>query len=75
MPNKTKCDYCDWYRTPLGLIVLCTVAVAFGGHLVLLALTEPSGPKVLLTISTGLMFLAGLAGAVISARRARGPSA
>ena len=75
MPKKTEYDYCDWLRTPLGLIVLCTVAVAFGGHLALLALREPSGPQVVMTISTGAMFLSGLTLAIISARRVRVPSA
>ncbi len=69
MTEADKRDQCDWHRTPLGLIVLCTVAVAFGGQLVLLALTEPTAPRVMMTIATGTMFLAGLALAIVSARR------
>ena len=55
--------------SPLRLVLLSVNAVCLGGFIVLLAIGSTSGPLVLLTIGAGLSFMAGLAGAIVAARK------
>jgi hypothetical protein len=64
-----KVASCGEWISPLRITLLVINAVCFGGCLVLLAVGIATGLLVLLTISTGLSFGAGLAGAVIASRR------
>lgn len=65
---KKAGSYREWI-SPLRIILLAINAVCFGGCVVLLAVGSASGQLVLLTISTGLCFGAGLAGAVMASRK------
>ena len=62
---------CGWreYLSPLKLTLLATNAVCFGACVVLLVSGADSVPMVVLSFGTGLSFLAGLAGAIIAARK------
>jgi hypothetical protein len=55
--------------SPLKLSLLVVNAVCFGGFLVFLALGKSSGSIVVMTVATGLMLFAGLAGALMVSRR------
>jgi hypothetical protein len=55
--------------SPLKLSLLVVNAVCFGGFLVFLALGKSSGSIVVMTVATGLMLFAGLAGALMASRR------
>jgi hypothetical protein len=55
--------------SPLKLSLLVVNAVCFGGFIVFLALGKSSGPLVGMTVATGLMLFAGLAGALMASRR------
>jgi hypothetical protein len=65
--DREKC----WrdYLSPLKLSLLVVNAVCFGGFIVFLALGKSSGPLVGMTVATGLMLFAGLAGALMASRR------
>jgi hypothetical protein len=55
--------------SPLKLSLLVVNAVCFGGFLVFLASGKSSGSIVVMTVATGLMLFAGLAGALMASRR------
>ena len=55
--------------SPLKLSLIVVNAFSFGSFLVFLALGESSGLLVGMTVATGLMFFAGLAGALVASRR------
>jgi hypothetical protein len=69
MENDGKDISWSDYISPLKLSLLAVNAVCFGGFIVLLALGKSSGPLVGMTIATGLMLFAGLAGALVASRR------
>ena len=71
MPNNAKAGGRPRYLSPLMLSLLVINAICFGGCVVLLALGSGGGPLTLLTVGTGLSFVAGLAGAIVVARRMR----
>ena len=57
------------HLSPLKLSLLAVNVFCFGSFLVFLALGESSGPLVVMTVATGLMSVAGLAGALTATRR------
>ena len=69
--NTPETEGTAWphWISPRKTILLAINAVCFGGCLVLLAIGTTSGPLVLLTIGTGLLFLAGLTGAIVASRK------
>ena len=69
--KTTEKQISEWreYLSPLKIALLAINAVCFGACVVLLVSGAESGPLVLLTVGTGLSFLAGLAGAIIAARK------
>ncbi len=69
--NTTEKQNRDWreYLSPLKITLLAINAVCFGVGVVLLALGAGSGPLILLTIGTGLTFVAGLTGAIVALRK------
>lgn len=58
-----------WYASPLAIMLLVFNALCFGGLLVLLALTGADGPRLLLTIGTGLGTVGGVMGLLVARRR------
>jgi len=67
----------EWrgWISPLKLTLLAINAVCFGALVVLLILSQPSGPLVGITIATGLSFAAGLTGAILASRKEAGRAA
>ena len=74
MSDDTRASWCRAYLSPLKISLLAVNAVCFGACVVLLALGSGGGPLVLLTVGTGLSFAAGLAGAIMTARRMKNTS-
>jgi hypothetical protein len=58
------------YRSPLKIVLLAINGLCFGACLVLLTTSTPNNALVFLTVGTGLMFGAGLTGALIASRHA-----
>lgn len=57
-----------WYRSPLAYILLVSNALCFAVCVALLMFKGANGPLVALTIGTGLMAAAGLAGSICASR-------
>lgn len=65
MDNKDKNRYIK-YLSPFHLSLLAINGICFGGCLVLLAVKGVSGPLILLTIASGLLFLGEFSGTFLA---------
>jgi hypothetical protein len=69
-PGKNSSSWREW-NSPFHLILPVNNAVFFGGCIALLACGASGGTLVMLSIGTGLLLGAGLAGAITASRKTR----